>query len=644
MHPVQADNQSIFNLQEFPIHAAAANGCPHNLLRVIASCSSREVYACDHIGRTPLHLAAATGAVPSVALLTHPSMLQLQHGVAGNALDTVDRESRWTALHWAAYFGRLQVMSMLLRAGADASVRDADGMTAWDILNSSIIIEAESCDSGFTRELPLPPKVSWCSSDKATAFSFGLTTNYSLGFDTNNGCLYVSKPRPVLLPADCAVVGAAATSSFSVFVTASGAVFACGLGEHDRLMMPIPFCVEPVLLTGLPPKVVSVAVGSRHCLALTTDGDVYGWGCNDRCQLGSSSQGRPLPVKILSGISAVSAGAAHSAAVSTGGGTLFVWGDNSACQCSQPHACSLVRSPCAAQIPSGLRVKAVSCGLFHTSFVAEPEAIAASETLNKAFMFGSGSAAVAPLLLFPALSHMRWHVAPDCSVGAVAAGDDWTSVITLVSQRCYLWRHAGGHVSSPSIVPLPRHGRVYRMTAAPSRLVLLLCDSAIVSFPVNKRQSDRCLGTPETICKMVGCSNIAASDKTCLLICDNLLVCNDGIWQDIAAGSAISRQLPLQRMCEVALTQSLTSTLAPSALHIALSIGAPVLAVAAALGCLMDPMHAVCCLSSELCFAFLEILLSRLKYCAVGPGTSSQVRVIAQDVVDNWGGRDAASD
>ena len=627
------------NSLEFPIHAAAASGCPQTLTRAIAASSWRDVYSIDLLGRTPLHLAAGAGAVASVAILTHPAMLELQHGVVGNALDAADRESRWTALHCAAYSGRLQIMSMLLRAGADPSVRDSDGMTPWEVFDESIF---EYCQLDFPRQLALPPKVCWRSTKKSDAFSFGLTSNYCLGYDS--GCHVVAKPRPVSLPSDSALHSVACSCSLSLFVTKDGAVYACGLGDYNRLMIPVPFCVEPVRLSCLPPKIVSVAIGKRHCLALTERGDVYGWGSNDRCQLGSTNALKHqhlLPVKIISGISTISAGFAHSAAVTSSGDTLFVWGDNIACQCSQPSACSVVRSPAAARIPSGLRVIAVSCGLLHTSFVAANVTDAGEPPT--AYMFGVGSAATSHLLIFPALSQTNWHLMPDCKVGAIAAGDDWTAVVTLVSQRCYLWRHGGGHVGSPSIISLARHVRVCRMTAAPSRLVLLLSDNTIVSVPVYKRPSDRVVGTPETLCQPVGCYNIAASEGTCLLLCENSQLGGDGMWMNAAAGSSLSDPLPLQRMCEVVLCSTLTSALAPPALELALSIGAPVLAVAAAFACLMDPIYTSGCVMSELAWGLLETVLSRLKLSrsksVVHPADALPfVQSIAKDLIDDWGG------
>jgi ankyrin repeat protein len=45
-------------------------------------------------------------------------------------VDRATKEGRATALHRAAYTGRRDVIDILLRAGADASVADADGETA----------------------------------------------------------------------------------------------------------------------------------------------------------------------------------------------------------------------------------------------------------------------------------------------------------------------------------------------------------------------------------------------------------------------------------------------------------------------------------------------------------------------------------
>lgn len=36
-------------------------------------------------------------------------------------------------------------------------------------------------------------------------------------------------------------------------------------------------------------KIVDISVGSMHCLAVSEDGDVYGWGRNDQGQLGDMS-------------------------------------------------------------------------------------------------------------------------------------------------------------------------------------------------------------------------------------------------------------------------------------------------------------------------------------------------------------------
>ena len=46
-------------------------------------------------------------------------------------------------------------------------------------------------------------------------------------------------------------------------------------------------------------KVKDISVGSMHCLAVTEDGEVYGWGRNDQGQLGDMTiQSRPEPTSL----------------------------------------------------------------------------------------------------------------------------------------------------------------------------------------------------------------------------------------------------------------------------------------------------------------------------------------------------------
>ena len=74
--------------------------------------------------------------------------------------------------------------------------------------------------------------------------------------------------------------------------------------------------------------VVAVSSGGRHTAAVQTDGSLWTWGNNDCGQLGDGSrESSSLPVKILDGVAAVSAGDAFTAAIKNNG-TLWTWGSN----------------------------------------------------------------------------------------------------------------------------------------------------------------------------------------------------------------------------------------------------------------------------------------------------------------------------
>jgi alpha-tubulin suppressor-like RCC1 family protein len=99
------------------------------------------------------------------------------------------------------------------------------------------------------------------------------------------------------------------------------------LGDDSLAQSDVPVAVHG--LSG----VVSVAAGGRHDLALLANGTVVAWGDDTFGELGNgsaSSNGdseHPIPVKGLSGVTAVAAGEAHSLAL-LANGTVMAWGDN----------------------------------------------------------------------------------------------------------------------------------------------------------------------------------------------------------------------------------------------------------------------------------------------------------------------------
>ena len=74
-------------------------------------------------GRTPLSKAAGRGHVEVVKML-------LEKIEATSGVNVQETAQRRTALHWAAYNGRTEVVDVLLKNGADATIEDSKGKTA----------------------------------------------------------------------------------------------------------------------------------------------------------------------------------------------------------------------------------------------------------------------------------------------------------------------------------------------------------------------------------------------------------------------------------------------------------------------------------------------------------------------------------
>lgn len=75
---------------------------------------------------------------------------------------------------------------------------------------------------------------------------------------------------------------------------------------------------------------MAVNSGGKHCLALSSDGDVYSWGEGDDGKLGhgtKSSCDRPRIIECLRGkeVVDIACGGAHSGCL-TANGELYTWG------------------------------------------------------------------------------------------------------------------------------------------------------------------------------------------------------------------------------------------------------------------------------------------------------------------------------
>ena len=87
--------------------------------------------------------------------------------------------------------------------------------------------------------------------------------------------------------------------------------------------------VPPTLVPSMKDKrIISVASGRSHCLALSAEGEVYSWGANAHGALGhadGSVRAGPRRIEMLEGVESIAAGVITSAAVDDRG-RLFTWG------------------------------------------------------------------------------------------------------------------------------------------------------------------------------------------------------------------------------------------------------------------------------------------------------------------------------
>ena len=150
--------------------------------------------------------------------------------------------------------------------------------------------------------------------------------------DRTSRALLLAFALLLVVPLDL-VAGPIATGGFHSCAIASGGVLKCWgsnshgqLGDGTRVDRP-----TPVDVIGLGAGAVSVTAGDLHTCAVLSNGGVKCWGSNKSGRLGDGTTiDRATPVTVsgyTSGVTDVSAGGAHTCAV-TSGGAAQCWGNN----------------------------------------------------------------------------------------------------------------------------------------------------------------------------------------------------------------------------------------------------------------------------------------------------------------------------
>lgn len=155
-------------------------------------------------------------------------------------------------------------------------------------------------------------------------FSWGDGDFGKLGRGGSDGC---SVPMNVERLNTLGVIQVECGAQFSLALTRDGEVWTWGKGDYFRLGHGCDGHVrKPTLVEALRGhNVVHVAVGALHCLAVTSDHQVWAWGDNDHGQQGNGTtcvNRRPALVTFVEGVHRAAAGSSHSAAWSLRPATL----------------------------------------------------------------------------------------------------------------------------------------------------------------------------------------------------------------------------------------------------------------------------------------------------------------------------------
>ncbi|HLX88956.1 MAG TPA: MBG domain-containing protein, partial [Acidimicrobiales bacterium] len=237
--------------------------------------------------------------------------------------------------------------------------------------------------NGTTTSSITPVVVSMPAGVTATAIAAGLQHSVAVGSDGNvydwgyngfgqlaTGDLVDSDtPVKVSLGAGNTVVKVAAGAYFTLALTSGGNVWGWGYGAMGTLCDGKVTNPQKTPVQATVSGISAIAAGGYHSLFLTTAGTVFACGYNAFGQLGDNSvtnRATRVQVQLPSGVTAtaIAAGQYHSLAIGSNGHT-YAWGENSNGQLGDGNT-SNSTIPVIVNLPSGVTATAIAGGNTHS--------------------------------------------------------------------------------------------------------------------------------------------------------------------------------------------------------------------------------------------------------------------------------------
>ncbi|TPX31946.1 hypothetical protein SmJEL517_g04867 [Synchytrium microbalum] len=323
-----------------------------------------EVNTRDVYGRTPLQLAVSLGNMAIVTLLLNVPRVNV---------NIPDIESGWTPMHRALYGGNLDIALEILRTRSDCdlSIRDYEGSTCLELLNSSIEQPKPGAYSSIAKSIGSggdeSATVTTATTDEeqgntsslienlscTSVWTWGVNSNYVLGHQNSDNRTF---PERVIIPVPSDIPVTIDTlqcfqphhhsiniSKYHTAIATDQGLYLNGFGVGGRLGLGDEETqLRPTLVDGVRGEVSQVALGPDHTVVLTSHGQVFTWGSNRYGQLGyptddENGEGGGMgknasPQEVLGAlkkvvICGIAAAKFHSAAYSQQG-LLYTWGMN----------------------------------------------------------------------------------------------------------------------------------------------------------------------------------------------------------------------------------------------------------------------------------------------------------------------------